>query len=166
MIAKQAAEIRPRILQSLRNCPDGNELADGFVVNIKYFSAIAYWRGYKTAKRHYETLGSVPHPPHGREQVHLAIERMLEEDLKMSAEEVCKRLDGEKLSESFYPTKGKVINVGPRHGKIEHKWVDVYKDPFVKGMISRIRTRLRDERKAKAWMALSERALAKEKSPS
>ena len=85
----------------------------------------------------------------------------------MSAEEVCKRLDGEKLSDSFYPTKGKqkVVNVGPRQGKIQNG-VDVYKDPFVKGMISRIRTRLRDERKAKAWMALSERALAKEKSPS
>ena len=63
MIAKQAAEMRPRILQSLRNSPDGNELADGFVAIIKYFSAIAYWRGYKIAKRHYENqLRSAPAP--------------------------------------------------------------------------------------------------------
>jgi len=167
VMAKQVAEIQPRILQALRSCSGGSELADGFVATIRYFAAIAYWRGYKVAKRHYETLGSVTHPPHGRERVHLAIERMLEEDLKMSAEEVCKRLDSEKLSESFYPTKGKqkIINVGPRQGKIEHRWVDVYKDPFVKGLISRIRTRLRDERRAEAWMALSQKALSREKNP-
>jgi hypothetical protein len=89
---------------------------------------------------------------------------MLEEDPKMSAGEICKRLDKKGLSDSFYPTKGKqkIINVGPHQ---KHSWADVYKDGFVKGMISRIRTRLRDERRAKAWMALSEKAFAKEQNP-
>jgi hypothetical protein len=160
--SEQASEMSGRILRSFASQSDGGELADGFVAVTRHFAELGFWRGYKKAKKHYAALNSVPRPPYGRRDVHLTIEKMLEEDLEMSAEEICKRLDKEGLSDSFYPTKGKqkVINVGPFRGKVEHKWVDVYKDDFVKGMISRIRTRLRNERRAGAWTKLAGRVFS------
>lgn len=165
VVAKQADEMRPRILQAFKNCPDGSELADGFVSIIKYFSAIGYWRGYKAAKRHYAKMNSVRRTPDGRQRLRAAVETMLAADLKTPTTEICEQLDRLRLSASFdLPAnqkrnqKPKTVHVGPtRSGTIHCKWVQVSKDAFVKGMVSRIRTRLRDERRAKAWTELSDK---------
>lgn len=166
LFAKRGAEMRQRILQSFKNRPDGSDLADGFVTVIRYFNAIGYWRGYKNAKRHYADMNSVRRTPDGRQRVHAAVERMLSADVKKPTTEICEELDRLRLSASFdLPAnqkrnqKERIIHVGPMRssGTIKYKWVQASKDTFVKAMISRIRTRLRDERRAKAWMELSDK---------
>jgi len=166
IIAKQAAEMRPRILQSFKNCPDGAELADGLIAIIKYFSAIAYWRGYKHAKKHYAALNSVKRTPDGRREVRRAIEQMLEREIDMTTKEICAQLDKLGLSASFdlepkqkLNRKRNILHIGPRLRSVS--WLQACDAGCVKQMISRIRTRLRKERRAQTWMALSQRALPK-----
>jgi hypothetical protein len=159
---QQATEMKRRILNSFASRPDGAELADSFVAVVSYFAGIGYWRGYKNARKHYATIQSISRPPRGSKNVRLAIEEILEKQRNLSTKEVCDILDREGLSESFEPKKGKqrYLNVGPhRGGKVEHSWASVYSEDCVKRMISRIRSRLRRERTAEAWIRLAEQAL-------
>lgn len=157
---QQATEMRRRILNCFASCPDGSELADGFVAVINYFSGIGYWRGYKNAKKHYATLSAARRTPDGRQEVRRAIESMLEQDIEVSAEQICEQLDKMGLSASFdlrINKKQKTIHVGPGH---QFCWKHVRNEDSLKKMVSRIRTRLRRERRAEAWMKLADRALA------
>jgi hypothetical protein len=157
---QQATEMRRRILNSFALSPDSGELADGFVAVINYFSGIGYWRGYKNAKKHYATLTTARRTPDGRQGVRRALESMLEEDIDMSAEKICEQLDKMGLSASFdlrINKKQKTIHVGPGH---QFCWKHVRKEDSLKKMVSRIRNRLRKERRAEAWMKLADRALA------
>lgn len=158
---QQAMEMRRRILSSFASRPDGGELADGFVAVIEYFSGVGYWRGYKNAKKHDATLNSDQRPPRGSEKVRLAIQEILEQQPKLPTKGVCELLDKKGLSESFEFKKGKqrFLNVGRHRGKVQHSWVSVCRENCVKKMISRIRTRLRRERNADAWMKLADGAL-------
>jgi len=159
---QQATEMRSRILNSFASRPDGGELADGFVAVVNYFAGIGYWRGYKNARKHYATLNSVARPPRGSKNVRVAIEDMLVQQPNLSTKEICDLLDAKRLSDSFELMKGKqkILNVGPYRGKIEHPWKSVRRENCVKRMISRIRTRMRNERRAAGWMKLSDRAIA------
>ena len=160
---QQATEMQRRILNSFASRPDGGELADDFVAVIKYFSGISYWRGYKNARKHYATMHSISRPPRGSKHVRLVIEKMLVQQPNLSTEEICDLLDTKKLSDSFELKKGKkkVLNVGPCRGKVEtHSWASVCRDDCVKRMISRIRSRLRRERTAEAWMKLADQAFS------
>lgn len=157
----QANEIWSRILDSFAWRPEGRELADGFVALIRYFSQLGFWRGYKNAKRNYQTLNAIRRTPRGREKLRLVIEQILEKEIDSPAEKICQRLDDERLSESFFVRTGgkqRIVTVGPFRGKMERSWVSMCRENCVKGMISRIRTRLRKERTADAWMKLAERA--------
>lgn len=159
---QQASEMRCRILDSFASRPDGGELADGFFAVVNYFAGIGYWRGYKNARKHYATIQSISRPPRGSKNVRLAIEEILEKQRNLSTKEVCDILDKEGISESFEPKKRKqrYLNVGPhRGGMVEHSWVSVCREDCVKRMISRIRSRLRRERTAEAWIRLAEQAL-------
>ena len=158
----QATEMRRRILSSFSSRPDGGELADGFVAVVEYFSGVGYWRGYKNAKKHYAALNSDQRPPRGSEKVRLAIQEILKQQPKLPTKAVCELLDAKGLSESFESKNGKhrFLNVGRHKGKVEHSWVSVRRENSVKKMISRIRTRLRRERNADAWMKLADRAFA------
>jgi hypothetical protein len=156
---QQATEMRHRIINSFASRPDGGELADGLVAVINYFSGIGYWRGYKNAKKHYATLSAARRTPDGRQEVRFAIESMLEEDIDASAEKICEHLDKMGLSASFdlrINKKQKTIHVGRGH---QFCWKHVRKEDSLKKMVSRIRTRLRRERRAEAWMKLADRAL-------
>jgi hypothetical protein len=156
----QVNEMWRRILRSFAACPDGGELADGFVAVIRHFSALGYWRGYKNAKRHYATINAVKRRPDGRQEVHLAIAAMLKNDIDISAERVCDQLDEMGLSASFdlkIKGKQKTIQVGPQQ---QFSWRHVRKEDSLKNMISRMRTRLRNERKAEAWMKLADRVFS------
>jgi hypothetical protein len=157
---QHATEMRGRILHSFASRRDGGELADGFVAVIEYFLGVGYWRGYKNAKKHYAALSSDQRPPRGSEKVRLAIQGILEEQPKLSAKGICELLDAKGLSESFEFKNGKhrFLNVGRHRGKVQHSWVSVYRENSVKKMISRIRTRLRREHNADAWMKLADRA--------
>ena len=147
-----------RILQSFVSHPDGGQLADGLVEVTRYFSELGFWRGYKNAKRHYATMNAVKRTPDGRQEIHRAIEEMLEKDINLPAEKVCEQLDQMGLSASFdlkIKGKQKTIHVGP---KSQFRWKHVRKDDSLKNMISRLRARVTRERKATAWMKLSDRA--------
>jgi len=159
---QQASEMRRRILDSFGSRPDGAELADGFVGVVSYFAGIGYWRGYKNARKHYARLRSVARPPRGSEHVRFAIEEMLMRQPHLSTEEICDLLDTKGLSDSFELKKGrkKVLNVGPHRGRVERSWKSVRRENCVKRMISRIRSRLRRERTAEAWMKLADQALS------
>jgi hypothetical protein len=155
-----------RILQSFAAHANAVELAREFETVLRYFSAIAYWRGYRHAKKHYADLNSVKRTPDGRQEVRGAIEEMLEKDLDMPTKEVCAQLDRLGLSASFdlsakqkLNKKAKTIHIGPKFRS--YSWVQACKAGCVKQLISRIRTRLRKERSAETWMALSQRALLK-----
>jgi len=165
-LSKQSNEMCDRILQSFVTHANAVELAKEFRTVLSYFSVKAYWRGYKDAHKHYEVMKSVKRTPDGRQEVREAIERMLEQDVNMPTKEVCAQLDRLGLSASFdlpakqeLNKKAKVLHIGPKFKAIS--WVQACKAACVKQMISRIRTRLRSERNAKAWMALSQRALPK-----
>jgi hypothetical protein len=154
-MAEQASEMWRRILRSFAAHPDGGELADGFVAVIEYFSGIGFWRGYRNAKRQYASMKAVKRTPDGRQEVHRAIQEILEKDIDMPAEEICKQLDEMKLSASFdlrIAGKQKTVHIGPKH---KFCWASVCREWSVKRMISRLRTRARSERNAKAWMKLS-----------
>jgi hypothetical protein len=157
---QHAAIMRRRILNSFASRPDGGELADGFVAVIEYFSGVGYWRGYKNAKKHYAALNSDRRPPRGSEKVRLAIQGILKEQPKLSTKGVCELLDAKGISESFDVKRGKqtVLNVGQHRGKAQNSWLSVHSENCVKKMISRIRTRLRREHNADAWMKLADRA--------
>jgi hypothetical protein len=160
---QQATEMKRRILDSFASRPDGVELADGFVAVVSYFAGVGFWRGYKNARKHYARLHSVARPPRGGKDVRLAIEEMLVQQPHLSTKEICDLLDTKGLSDSFELKKGKkkVLNVGPhRGGRVEHSWASVYSADCVKRMISRIRSRLRRERTAEAWIRLAEQALS------
>lgn len=154
----QASEMRRLILNSFASRPDGGELADGFLAVIEYFLGIGYWRGYKNAKKHYATLNSGQRTPRGSEKVRLAIQEILEHQPKLPTKGVCELLDAKELSDSFEFKKHTFLNVGRHKGKVRHSWVSVCRENCVKKMISRIRTRLRRERNADAWMKLADRA--------
>jgi len=165
-LSKQADEMCGRILQSFATHANAVELAKEFETVFRYFFAIAYWRGYKHAKKHYADLNSVKRPPDGRQEVRGAIEEMLEKDLDMPTKEVCVQLDRLNLSASFdlpakqkLNKKAKTIHIGPKFKSIG--WVRACDADCVKQMIYRVRTRLRKESRAKAWMALSQKALPK-----
>lgn len=122
-----------------------------------------YWRGYKNAKRHYAMTNAVKRTPHGREELHRAIEEMLEKNLDMSAEEICTQLDAMGLSAYLdlkIKGKQKTILVGPKH---PFCWKSVRKEDSLKNMISRLRKRIRNERAARAWMKLSDQAFSSER---
>ena len=159
---QQATEMRRRILRSFAAHPNGGELANDFVAVIKYFSGISYWRGYKNAKKHYAMLNASRRTPDGRQEVHREIAKMLEGDIEMPADKICDQLDQMGLSASFdlrIKGKQKTIHVGP---KCQFRWKHVRKEDSLKKMISRIRTRLRRERRADAWMKLADRAFSAE----
>ena len=159
---EQASEMRRRLLRSFAAHPDGGELADGFVAVVRYFSGIGYWRGYKNAKKHYAMLNASRRTPDGRQEVHREIAKMLEGDIEMPADKICDQLDQMGLSASFdlrIKGKQKTIHVGP---KCQFRWKHVRKEDSLKKMISRIRTRLRRERRADAWMKLADRAFSAE----
>ncbi len=103
------------------------------------------------------TMNAVKRTPDGRQEVHRAIEKMLEADIGMPAEKICEQLDKIGLSASFdfrIRGKQKTILVGPKR---QFCWKNVRKEDSLKNMISRLRTRVRRERNAMAWMKLSDR---------
>jgi len=158
LTSAQASEISRRILSSFTASPDGGELADGFVAVTRYFAELGFWRGYTNAKRHYATMNAVKRTPDGRQEVHSAIEKMLEDDINMPVEKICEQLDNIGLSASFdlrIRGKQKTILVGPKR---QFCWKNVRKEDSLKNLISRLRTRVRRERNATAWMKLSGRA--------
>ena len=159
---QQVAELRRRILDLFTAQPKGDELADSFDAVIHYFSGLGYWRGYRAAKRHYATLSAVRRTPDGRQEVHRAIEGMLEENIRMTVDEICEELDNMRLSASFdlkRNGKQKTIHVGPGR---QFRWKDVSTESSMKKMVSRIRTRLRTELRAEAWMKQADRTFASE----
>jgi hypothetical protein len=82
---------------------------------------------------------------------------MLEADIDMPAEKICEQLDKIGLSASCdfrIRGKQKTILVGPKR---QFCWKNVRKKDSLKNMISRLRTRVRRERNAMAWMKLSDR---------
>ena len=159
-------EMNRRILAALESHPEGKALTKGLVGMIAYFSAIGYWRGYKDAKRHYAVLSASDRTPRGREEVRRAIERMLEKNLGMSAEEICNRLDlldgqhvdTRRFSAAFDIMRGgkqKTLKVGASYGR---PWRGMHKERCVTMMISRIRKRSKRERNARLWMQKAEKA--------
>jgi hypothetical protein len=159
---QQVTEMRRRILDFFTANADGDELADSFDTVIHYFSGLGYWRGYRAAKRHYAALSAVRRTPDGRQKVHRAIEGMLEEDIHMTADEICEQLDKMRLSASFdlkRNGKQKTIHIGAGR---QFRWKDVSTESSLKKMVSRIRTRLRTELRAEVWMKQADRAFASE----
>lgn len=161
-----AMEMSRRILASFESHPDGAAFRVGWVAMASYFAAVGYWRGYKDAKAHYAVLGATDRTPRGREQVRCAVEQMLEKNIEMSTEAICDRLDtldreqvdGHRFAAAFDTSSGgkqKTIRVG----QIYHRrWARMHKEPCIKMMISRLRVRIRRERRAQAWMEKSEKA--------
>ena len=159
---QQMTEMRRSILDFFTAQPNGDDLADSFDAVIHYFSGLGYWRGYKAAKRHYATLSAVRRTPDGRQEVHRAIEGMLEENIRMTADEICEELDSMRLSAAFdlkRNGKQKTIHVGPGR---QFRWKQVSTESSLKKMVSRIRTRLRTELRAEAWMKQADRTFASE----
>jgi hypothetical protein len=162
-----AMEWNRRILETFNTHPEGEHYRVGLVGLVAYFSALGYWRGYKEAKWNYATLDAAGRTPHGRERINREVSKMLEDDLRMTAKQICQRLD-EMDEESPDPRayalsfdtvvgkKQKSINVGHDY---KNSWATMHREPAIKMMISRIRDRIRKEKNAAEWMKKAETAL-------
>lgn len=117
---------------------------------LNYYSHHSFWCGYANAITHREIENASHRDPHGRRTLRNAIATELSRDAEISALEICRKLDKLELSARF-TYRGKGLLVGPKFAP-KAKWADVYDEPCVKMVISRLRLRARREAVARRWV--------------
>ena len=129
--------------------PKGVSIAD-LDNALNYYIRSSYWIGYAHALTHREVENAAHRDPRGRRTLRDAIANELSHNPEMPTLEICRKLDKLGLSARF-TYQGKGLLVGSRYAP-PTKWSDVYDEPCVKMVISRLRIRARREATARRWL--------------
>jgi hypothetical protein len=150
-----ARNARRRILISFGGREDGRELADGLIEIVDYYTLLGYWRGYRDAKRHYQTTLKRKKTPADRKGAQRVVMSLLRRNEDATTMRVLKALDDAGVSGGF----GDEDYFGPRIGTSDAKkgerWIDGHGEQAVVQWIHRIRKRVKTERLANAWLSRS-----------
>jgi hypothetical protein len=82
--------------QRLRDAMDSS-LLDDLDELLRQISFVFYIRGYKDSTHHERTLSAAKRTPSGRERFNRIVREMLERNIEMKPEEICKELDRKKV---------------------------------------------------------------------
>jgi hypothetical protein len=80
---------------------DRAELVSELSVLFNYVGCLLYWRGYKDAEHHRHAIKPVQRPPHEHKRFHKAVTRMLEQDMDLEIDEICKELERQRVRGEF-----------------------------------------------------------------
>ena len=99
--------------QRLRDRMDSS-LLDDLDELLRHVSFVFYIRGYKDSTHHERTLNSVKRTPSGRERFNRVVREMLEQNIEMKPEQICKELDRKKVQLEIRNVDGEEAEiVGP-----------------------------------------------------
>jgi hypothetical protein len=149
-----ADEAFRRILNSFRDRADGRELADGLTNIVDYYVVLGYWRGYRDARRHYETQLKSHKTPVDRKNAERIVLAVLRKNDEASTGDVCRALDDAGVSggfgEEYFGAR-----VGAKKARQGDRWVDGRSEQAVVQWVYRIRKRFKAEKLANAWLSRS-----------
>lgn len=144
-----------RILNSFGDRTDGRELADGLINIVDYYALLGYWRGYRDAKRHYQTTRRRRNVSKDREKAKSIVLQVLSRDQDASTQKICRALDRAGVSAWFGGEKYFGPRAGRRQTKRGENWSEGHSEQAVMQWIYRIRKRLKTEQRANAWLERS-----------
>jgi hypothetical protein len=153
--SRVATEAVRRILNSFGGREDGRKLADGLIQIIDYYVLVGYWRGYRDAKRHYETKLRNRKTPADRTNAERVVAFVLGRDENTSTKEICKSLDDAGVSGGFGREDFFGLRMGARKARQGERWIDGSSEQAVVQWIYRIRKRIRTERLGNMWLRRS-----------
>jgi hypothetical protein len=153
--SRLSAEARRRILQSFQGREDGRELADGLIEMVDYYTLVGYWRGYRDAKRHYDTTLKRQKTPADRRYAERFVASMIRRNPDAATKDICKALDEVGISAGFGRHDYFGPRIGTRKADVASRWIDGHAEPAVRQWIHRIRKRVRTEMHATKWLKRS-----------
>jgi hypothetical protein len=148
------AQARSTITRVFAQLPDGIS-GEEFSSALNHYFYHSFWCGYGNAIKHREILDSPYRDPRGRRTLRDAIANELRRDPEKPTLEICKNLDKLRLSARF-TYRGKGLLVGKKFASGAH-WNDLYDEPCIKMVISRLRRRARVEATARRWALSGEK---------
>jgi hypothetical protein len=150
-LRERATAARRQINHVLSELPNGERLTQDFSFTLNYFATALYWRGYRDARRHYETVHSSVRPPIERRDFHTAVRRMLERNIDITTEEICEALHRRGIAATFDRKGNKHVDIGPDGGD----WREEANASYVKQAISRLRKDVKRKLRAEGRLQLS-----------
>jgi hypothetical protein len=105
MKAGGQGEVRARSEEAQQRIMSGTldraELVSELSVLFNYVGCMLYWRGYKDAEHHNRAINPIQRTPDEHQQFHKAVTKMLEQDIDLEIDEICKELESQRVRGEF-----------------------------------------------------------------